>query len=71
MTKWKLWLGWKLPSKIFVLNDQGQLLRTVSLPSPGVPNLALSQGERTLFVTGVDQLDRRPYQGKLYAIANE
>jgi hypothetical protein len=23
MTKWKVWLGWKLPSKIFVINENG------------------------------------------------
>jgi hypothetical protein len=23
MTKWKLWLGWKLPSKVFIINENG------------------------------------------------
>jgi len=23
MTKWKVWLGWKLPSKLFVINENG------------------------------------------------
>ncbi len=23
MTKWKVWLGWKLPAKLFVINENG------------------------------------------------
>jgi sugar lactone lactonase YvrE len=59
-----------LAGKIFVVSAEGKLLRTVSLPSPGVPNLAFSPDERTLFVTAVDQLDKKPSQGKVYAVGN-
>jgi gluconolactonase len=59
-----------LAGKIFVVSAQGKLLRTVSLPSPGVPNLAFSPDESTLFVTAVDQLDKKPFQGKVYAVGN-
>ncbi|HWM66162.1 MAG TPA: SMP-30/gluconolactonase/LRE family protein [Steroidobacteraceae bacterium] len=58
-----------LAGQIFVVSAEGQLLRTLTLPSPGVPNFAFSPDEKTLFVTAVDQLDQKPYQGKLYAIS--
>ena len=59
-----------LAGTIFVVNDAGKLLRTLKLPSPGVPNLALSPDEKTVYVMALDQLDKSPYQGKVYAIAN-
>jgi len=59
-----------LAGKIFVVSPDGKLLRTLSLPSPGVPNFAFSPDEKTLYVTAVDQLDKAPYHGKVYAIGN-
>ncbi len=59
-----------LAGTIFVVNAQGKLLRTLKLPSPGVPNLALSPDEKTVYVMAVDQLDKSPYHGKVYAMAN-
>ncbi|MBV8403992.1 MAG: SMP-30/gluconolactonase/LRE family protein [Gammaproteobacteria bacterium] len=59
-----------LAGTIFVVDAAGKLLRTLKLPSPGVPNLALSPDEKTLYVMALDQLDKSPYQGKVYAIAN-
>jgi len=47
------------------------LLRSINLPSPGVPNLTFSPDERTLYVTALDQLDKPPYHGKIYAVPNE
>ena len=59
-----------LAGTIFVVNAEGKLLRKLELPSPGVPNLALSPDESTVFVMALDQLDKSPYRGKVYAIAN-
>jgi gluconolactonase len=59
-----------LAGTIFVVNAEGKLLRTLRLPSPGVPNLALSPDEKTVYVMALDQLDKSPYHGKVYAIAN-
>jgi gluconolactonase len=59
-----------LAGKIFVVSPDGKLLRTLSLPSPGVPNFAFSPDEKTLYVTAVDQLDKAPFHGKVYAIGN-
>jgi gluconolactonase len=59
-----------LAGTIFVVNADGQLLRKLTLPSPGVPNLAFSPDEKTLYVTALDQLDKSPYQGKIYSIPN-
>ena len=60
-----------LAGTIFVVNSDGKLLRTLKLPSPGVPNLTFSPDEKTLYVTAVDQLDKPPYHGKIYSVANE
>jgi gluconolactonase len=59
-----------LAGTIFVVNAEGKLLRKLTLPSPGVPNLAFSPDERTVYVTALDQLDKSPYRGKIYAIPN-
>jgi gluconolactonase len=59
-----------LAGTIFVVDDTGRLLRTLKLPSPGVPNLTLSPDEKTVYVMALDQLDKSPYRGKVYAIAN-
>jgi gluconolactonase len=59
-----------LAGTIFVVDAEGKLLRTLKLPSPGVPNLALSPDEKTVYVMALDQLDKSPYRGKVYAIAN-
>ena len=57
-----------LAGTIFVVNSGGKLLRTLKLPSPGVPNFAFSPDQTTLYVTALDQLDKPPYQGKIYSI---
>jgi gluconolactonase len=59
-----------LAGTIFVVNSDGQLLRTLTLPSPGVPNLTFSPDEKTVYVTALDQLDKPPNQGKIYSIPN-
>jgi sugar lactone lactonase YvrE len=59
-----------LAGKIFVVNADAKLLRTLTLPSPQVPNLAFSPDEKTLYVTAVDQVDKVPHAGKLYSIPN-
>jgi gluconolactonase len=59
-----------LAGTIFVVNAEAKLLRKLTLPSPGVPNLAFSPDEKTVYVTALDQLDQAPYRGKVYAIPN-
>jgi gluconolactonase len=59
-----------LAGTIFVVDAAGKLLRALKLPSPGVPNLAFSPDEKTVYVMALDQLDKPPYHGKVYAIAN-
>jgi gluconolactonase len=60
-----------LLGQIFVLDSQGKLLRTLTLPSPKVPNLAFSPDEKTVYVMALDQIDKPPYRGKVYSIPNE
>ena len=38
------------------------------LPSPGVPNFTFSPDEATLYVMALDEVDKSPYHGKVYAI---
>jgi sugar lactone lactonase YvrE len=57
-----------LAGVIFVVDDQGNLLRELTLPSLQVPNFAFSPDEKTLYVTAVDQIDKAPFLGKLYSI---
>jgi gluconolactonase len=59
-----------LAGTIFIVDAAGKLLRTLKLPSPGVPNLALSADEKTVYVMALDQVDKSPYHGKVYAIPN-
>jgi len=59
-----------LAGTIFVVDAKGKLLRTLKLPSPGVPNLAFSPDEKTLYVMALDELDKSPYHGKVYSIPN-
>jgi sugar lactone lactonase YvrE len=59
-----------LAGTIFVVNAQAALLRTLRLPSPGVPNLGFSADEATVYVAALDQLDKSPYSGKIYSIPN-
>jgi sugar lactone lactonase YvrE len=56
--------------EIFVVDGHAKLLRTLKLPSMQVPNLAFSPDEKTVYVTAVDQIDKPPHLGKIYAIAN-
>jgi gluconolactonase len=55
---------------IFVVNAGGKIIRTLKLPSPQVPNLAFSPDDKTVYVTALDQIDKSPYSGKIYAISN-
>jgi sugar lactone lactonase YvrE len=57
-----------LAGTILVVSAGGEVLRTLKLPSPGVPNLGFSADETTLYVAALDQLDKSPYQGKIYSI---
>jgi sugar lactone lactonase YvrE len=60
-----------LVGQILVIDARGKLLRSLTLPSPKVPNLAFSPDEKTVYVTAVDQIDAPPYHGKVYAVPNE
>lgn len=57
-----------LVGRIFVVDSTGKSLRTITVPSPSVPNFALGPDEKTLYVTATDQIDKAPHHGKVYAI---
>jgi gluconolactonase len=59
-----------LAGVIFIVNAEGKLLRELTLPSLQVPNFAFSPDEQTLYVTAVDQIDKSPFEGKVYSIPN-
>ena len=58
-----------LAGTILIVDANARLLRKLVLPSLQVPNLAFSPDEKTVYVTGVDQIDKPPYHGKVYSIA--
>ena len=59
------------PLSTFVIVTSGPMVRTLTLPSPKVPNLAFSPDEKTIYVTALDQIDKSPYRGKVYSIPNQ
>lgn len=58
------------PGKIIVVDAGGKLLRTIEVPSVSMPNLAFGPGETTIYVMALDQIDKAPYHGKVYAVPN-
>ena len=58
------------PGKIIVVDKDAKLLRTISVPSPSMPNFAFGPGEKTLFVMALDQIDAAPWHGKVYEVPN-
>jgi gluconolactonase len=59
------------PGKIIVVSAEAKLLRTISVPSPSMPNLAFGPGEKVLYVMALDQIDQAPWHGKVYEVPNE
>lgn len=59
------------PGKIIVVDKDGKLLRTLSVPSPSMPNFAFGPGEKVLYVMALDQIDVAPWHGKVYEVPNK
>jgi len=60
--------GAKLAGVIFVVDAAGGLIGQLHLPSLQVPNFAFSPDEKTLYVMALDQIDKPPFRGKVYAL---
>jgi sugar lactone lactonase YvrE len=60
--------GVKLAGVIFVVDAAGKLIEQLHLPSLQVPNFAFSPDEKTLYVMALDQIDKPPFRGKVYAL---
>lgn len=58
------------PGKIIVVDGAGKLLRTLSVPSVSMPNLAFGADEKVIYVMALDQIDQAPYHGKVYEVPN-
>jgi sugar lactone lactonase YvrE len=56
--------------QILVVDAAGQLERTIAVPSPSVPNLALGPAEEFLYLTAVDDVAEAPWPGKVYRVRN-
>ena len=59
------------PGKIIVVDKDAKLLRTLSVPSPSMPNFAFGPGEKKLYVMAPDQIDAAPWHGKVYEVPNQ
>ena len=57
--------------KIIVVDADAKLLRTLTVPSPSMPNFAFGPKEKVLYVMALDQIDAAPWHGKVYAVPNE
>ena len=66
-----LYIGQYSAGRILVVTPEGELARTLEVPSPAAPNLTFSPDGRTVYVMAVDDKQNAPYKGKVYAIANE
>jgi sugar lactone lactonase YvrE len=54
--------------QIFVFGAGGQWRKTIHLPSVDVPNFTFSPDQKTLYVAALDQVDRSPFRGRIYAV---
>jgi gluconolactonase len=61
----------KEPGKIIVVSGDAKLLRTISVPSPSLPNFAFGPGEKKLYVMALDQIDQAPWHGKVYEVPTQ
>lgn len=59
------------PGKIIVVDGDAKLVRTISVPSPSMPNFAFGPDEKVLYVMALDQIDAAPWHGKVYEVPNE
>jgi sugar lactone lactonase YvrE len=59
------------PGKILVVDKDAKLLRTLSVPSPSMPNFAFGPDEKVLYVMALDQIDATPWHGKVYEVPNK
>ena len=59
------------PGKIIVVDKDAKLLRTISVPSPSMPNFAFGPEEKVLYVMALDQIDAAPWHGKVYEVPNQ
>jgi gluconolactonase len=66
-----LYIGQYSAGRILVVTTEGELLRTLEVPSPAAPNLAFGPDAETIYVMAIDDKENAPYKGKVYAIANE
>ena len=62
-----LWIGQFSHGDILVASPEGASMRTISLPSPAVPNLAFGP-DGAVYVTAVDEVSEAPWLGKVYRI---
>lgn len=66
----RLYIGQLSAGQILVVDAAGKLERTLEVPSPSAPNLALGPQEGVVYVTAVDDVDQAPWPGKLYRVPN-
>ncbi len=58
-------------SGVEVINDAGELVRAIDLPSPTTPNLTFLEDGKSIYVMSVDDKANAPYLGKVYKVPLE
>jgi len=62
------YIGLYSAGRIVVVNEEGNLLRVIEVPSAAAPNVAFSDDGKTLFVMAVDEKTKPPFKGRVYAL---
>jgi gluconolactonase len=65
-----LYIGLYSAGRVLVADGDGNLVRTIEVPSAAAPNLAFDADGSTLYVMAVDDQENPPYYGKVYRVDN-
>lgn len=63
-----LYVGLYSKGRIVVVSPEGELVKTIDVPSATAPNLAFSPDGKSIFVMSVDDTANAPYWGKVYEV---
>lgn len=66
-----VYIGQYSMGRIVVVTPEGELLKTIEVPSATAPNLTFNADESKIFVMAVDDTDHAPYMGKVYEVPSQ
>jgi sugar lactone lactonase YvrE len=63
-----LYIGQYSKGRIVAVDEEGDFVKALEVPSTTAPNLTFSEDGGTMYVTAVDDTNEAPYWGKVYAV---